>query len=209
MIRFEMKNCNAVLTEKQQKHQHYHQVKLINTNILQMKKHYLLDQSGMIEFAKSANSPLGEALEKQSKKQLDALNSSNLSNKIDELKQIECIFPKNQLVKLIIVKFIKIKQLQNNIRLDDLTQKATKRGRYYNFSKYLFPIAFTRDIHKRNLPLQDVDEEQSQLIHELKDMGKARISAQKRLLSAREKVLNNFKNKMFPIKNLDNIPTAE
>ena len=40
-------------------------------------------------------------------------------------------------------------------------------------------------------------------------MGKARISGQKRLLSAREKILNNFKNKMFPIKNLDNILTAE
>ena len=40
-------------------------------------------------------------------------------------------------------------------------------------------------------------------------MGKARISGQKRLLSATEKILNNFKNKMFPIKNLDNILTAE
>ena len=30
------------LTEKQQKHQHYHQVKLININILQVKEYYLL-----------------------------------------------------------------------------------------------------------------------------------------------------------------------
>ena len=110
---------------------------------------------------------------------------------------------------LVIVKFKKIKQLQNNVRLDDLTKKTTTRGRYYNFSKYSLPIVFTRDIHKRNLSLQDADVEQSQLIHEWKDMGKARISGQKRLLSAREKILNNFKNKMFPIKNLDNILTAE
>ena len=33
MIRLEMKNCNTMLTEKQQKYQH-HQVKLINMNFL-------------------------------------------------------------------------------------------------------------------------------------------------------------------------------
>ena len=38
MIRLEIKNYNTILTEKQQKYQHYHQVKLINMNILQMKK---------------------------------------------------------------------------------------------------------------------------------------------------------------------------
>ena len=36
------KNCNMKLREKQQKYQHYHQVKLIKMNILQMKKYYLL-----------------------------------------------------------------------------------------------------------------------------------------------------------------------
>ena len=30
MIRLEMKNYNMILTEKQQKYQHYNQVKLIN-----------------------------------------------------------------------------------------------------------------------------------------------------------------------------------
>ena len=39
MIRLEIKNYNKILTEKQQKYQHYHQVKLINMNILQMKKY--------------------------------------------------------------------------------------------------------------------------------------------------------------------------
>ena len=33
---------NMILTEKEQKHQHYHQEKLINVNILQVKKYYLL-----------------------------------------------------------------------------------------------------------------------------------------------------------------------
>ena len=38
-ITLEMKNYNSILTEKQQKHQHYYQVKLININILQVKKY--------------------------------------------------------------------------------------------------------------------------------------------------------------------------
>ena len=42
MIRLRMKNCNTILTEKQQKDQHYHQVKLINMNFLQVKKYYHL-----------------------------------------------------------------------------------------------------------------------------------------------------------------------
>ena len=33
MIRLEMKNCNMILTEKQQKYQHYHLEKLINMNL--------------------------------------------------------------------------------------------------------------------------------------------------------------------------------
>ena len=42
MTRLEMKNYNMILTKKQQKHQHYHKVKLINMNILQVKKYYLM-----------------------------------------------------------------------------------------------------------------------------------------------------------------------
>ena len=42
MIRLEINNYNTILTEKQQKYQHYHQVKLINMNILQAQKYCLL-----------------------------------------------------------------------------------------------------------------------------------------------------------------------
>ena len=38
MIRSEVKNCNMILTEKEQKYQYYHPKKLINTNSLQAKK---------------------------------------------------------------------------------------------------------------------------------------------------------------------------
>ena len=42
MIRLEIKNNNMILTEKQQKYQHYHLEKLINMDILQAKKYYHL-----------------------------------------------------------------------------------------------------------------------------------------------------------------------
>ena len=35
-----MNNYNTILTEKQQKYEHYHQVNLISMNILQVKKYY-------------------------------------------------------------------------------------------------------------------------------------------------------------------------
>ena len=41
-------------------------------------------------------------MEKQTEKQVDALKSLNLSNKIDELNQIKTIFPQNQINYLIL-----------------------------------------------------------------------------------------------------------
>ena len=38
-------NCIKILTEKLQKYQPYHQEKLTSTNILQVKKYYLLIKS--------------------------------------------------------------------------------------------------------------------------------------------------------------------
>ena len=60
-----MKKCNMILTETLQKHQHYHQVKLVNMNILQVKKYYL--QRREVEKTKFTYSPLGKTLEKQKK----------------------------------------------------------------------------------------------------------------------------------------------
>ena len=61
---------------------------------------------------------------KKTKKQVDPLKSLNLSNKIDELKQIESIFPQNQMNDLILDKLKEIKQLQDNIELNELDYKA-------------------------------------------------------------------------------------
>ena len=59
-----MKNYNTMLTEKQQKYQNYHLEKLINMNILQVKKYYLLIKKKVIEQAKFAYSSLGRGFEK-------------------------------------------------------------------------------------------------------------------------------------------------
>ena len=64
MIGLEMKNCNMILTEKQQKYQHYHLEKLINMNILQVKK-LPSHQRQIIEQAMFTYSPLGKAVAKQ------------------------------------------------------------------------------------------------------------------------------------------------
>ena len=42
MIRLEMRNYNTILTEKQQKNQHYYLQKFINMNISLVEKYYLL-----------------------------------------------------------------------------------------------------------------------------------------------------------------------
>ena len=109
----------------------------------------------MKEQAKFTYSPLGKALENQKMKVVDVLKSLNLFNKIDELKQIESIFPNNQQNNLIIDKLKEIMQSQN-IKLDDL-ECPTKRGKH-SFSKYSLPVVFLRDIHEGNLSLEDPDE---------------------------------------------------
>ena len=42
MIRLDIKNCNMILTEEQQKNHHDHWEKVINMNTLQVKNHCLL-----------------------------------------------------------------------------------------------------------------------------------------------------------------------
>ena len=53
------------------------------------------NQRQIIKQAKFKYSPLGKALEKQTQKQIDASKFLNLSNKINGLKRIEGVFPKD------------------------------------------------------------------------------------------------------------------
>ena len=115
MIRFEMKNCNMILTEKQQKYQHYNLGKLINMNILLGKKYCHLIKGQIIEKAKFTYSPLGKAFEKQTKtieeqerKQIDAITNQNerlgaLTNKDDHKDIYKEIFEELTKEKLLLL----------------------------------------------------------------------------------------------------------
>ena len=81
MVRLEMKNYSMILTEKQQKYQHYHQIKL-KYEYLKGKEILSSNQGQIIKQVKFANSTLGKALEKQRKaiedqgrKQIDAITN--------------------------------------------------------------------------------------------------------------------------------------
>ena len=126
IIRLEMENYNIIFTEKQ-RISAVLPGKIDKYECLTGEEILPPDQSQMLEHAKITYSPLGKALDKQKKNRLMLLKSLNLSNKIYELKQMEVIFPKNQLNDLIIDKLKEIMQLRNNIKLDDLEYTA-KRG---------------------------------------------------------------------------------
>ena len=73
---------------------------------------------------------------------------------------------------------------------------------------------FLRDIHKENLTLKDANEEQSKSFNELKGTNKDMKTTEKKsflnniglCLSVRKKLLNKFKRKIFPIKNINKMP---
>ena len=83
----------------------------------------------IIEQAKFIYPPLGKALVK----------SLNLSNKTDELKNTDGIFPKNMSNNLIINNLKGIIELQDITKTDELYYKSKCRN-IYNFGKYSLPI---------------------------------------------------------------------
>ena len=104
-----------------------------------------------------------------------------------------------------------VKRLISNIRLDEL-EYTTKRGKNCNFTKHFLPTLL-RDIHAENLTSQSADKKQRELVEKLSGMSTGKIPVEKisflsnlRLFaSSREKVPNDLKNKVFPIKNLNKI----
>ena len=81
------------------------------------------NQRQIIEQAKFAYSPLGKALEKEAEEQVGALKSLDTSNKKDELKQSEGIFPQNLMNDFICVKLKEVVNLQNIVKIDQLYYK--------------------------------------------------------------------------------------
>ena len=108
-----MKNYNTILTETQQKYQHYHPEKLIKMNTLQEKKYYLLIKGERFE-------KQTKTFEEKGKKQLDRITDQNkgleaLTNKDDHKSIYKEIF--DRVVK---ERFDEIKQLTHEIDHDSL-----------------------------------------------------------------------------------------
>ena len=105
-------------------------------------------------------------------------------------------------------KFGKTAKMFKNI-LKLIVEYTAKIGTVYNFSKSYLPIVFLIHIHKGNVLLEVADEEHTYLLYELKSISKPFLKKARILLTVREKILNNFKSKIFPIKNSDKNLTSE
>ena len=110
---------------------------------------------------------------------------------------------------LIRTKLKEIVELQDIIRKDNLNYNS-KRGKTYDFSKYTPPMASLRDVHDGNLSTKKADDKQSNFANKLKNFNKGIKTLEKKYFlnnlglfcSTTEKVLNSFKSRLFPIKNL-------
>ena len=111
---------------------------------------------------------------------------------------------------LIINKLKEIIKLQDIIKTDELYYKS-KRKSIYNYSEYSLPIAFLRDIREGYFSLKCANDEQNKFANKLKNIDKDIKSVEKKLFLSNiglafttwVRVLNNFKNRLFPIKNLE------
>ena len=115
---------------------------------------------------------------------------------------------------LIRIKLKEIVELQDIIRKDNLNCKS-RRGKTYDFSKYTPPMVSLRDVHEGNLSTEK-DNKQCNFANNLKNFNKGIKKLEKKyflnnlelICSITEKVLNSFKNRLFPIKNLVKNPKA-
>ena len=108
-INIEAAKISALLSGKIDKYEYLTGEEILPSNRRQIKQ------------ANFTYSSLAKALEKQTEKQVCALN---LNGKLDVLKKIEDIFPKNLLTDLSTNKALEIIKLQNSIKLIDLEYTA-------------------------------------------------------------------------------------
>ena len=98
----------------------------------------LSKQRQIIEQAKFAYSPLGNAFEKQTEIQVGAIKSLDLYNK---LKRLNVKFPQNLMNDIICAKLKEIAELQDIIKKDDLNYK-TKSGKPFSNTTILVNIHY-------------------------------------------------------------------
>ena len=117
-----MKNCKTILTEMALSSGKIHKYEYLTSEEI-----VLFDQREIIKQAQFAYSPLGKAFEKQTEKQVDAIKSLDPSNK---LKEIEGLFPENQMNDLIRAKLKEIIEFHNIIKENDLNYKSKHEQKF-------------------------------------------------------------------------------
>ena len=108
-INREAEKISALSSEKINKYEYFTGEEILPFN-----------QTLIIEQVTFTYSPLAKTFEKQTEKQVAAVKSLDISNKKDELKQIENIFPQILMNDLILPKLKEIVKLQDIIKKDDL-----------------------------------------------------------------------------------------
>ena len=174
------------------------------------------DQSRIIEQAKFTYSPLGKAFEKQiktieeqGKKQVEALE---VLKPITQILTIKDAIPENTLSEEAKNELNKIKEIEKTVDRENLYYQTNKYT--YNFQNFQIISTFGRDIYNGTIIKKEADEDQSDLLVEMLNFRKQvkpenpEKKQQKEdvlknlynLLEGRERVLNAFDSKIFPIK---------
>ena len=178
------------------------------------------NQRQIIEQAKFTYSPLGKAFEKQIKtienqgeKQIKAIqdNKKQLTNTQEVT--IQNIIPENIFNDEAKKEIDKISEIEKTVDREKLVYRASEYT--YSFQNFRTIRTFGRDIYNGEITIKEADEDQSSLLNEIKnsrDKTKPQDVEKKtqkkkdvlknlyNFFEGREKVLNAFDSKIFPIK---------
>ena len=174
------------------------------------------NQQQIIEQAKFNYSPLGKAFKKQieniedqGEKQIKAIQ--NGTNEVT----IKNIITENILNDEAKKEIDKITEIEKTVDREKLLYRASEYT--YSFQNFRIIRAFGRDIYNDEITLKEADEDQASLLNEImnfRDKTKPKDEEKKKkkkdvltnlykFFEGREKVLNAFDSKIFPIKTKD------
>ena len=170
------------------------------------------NQQQIIEQAKFTYSHLGKAFEKQTKT-IEDQGEKQVKAIQDNKKQltIKNIIPEN-ILNDEAKKEIKISEIEKNVDREMLVYKSSEYT--YNFQNFQTIRTFGRDIYNGEITLTEAEEDQTSLLAEVinfKNKTKPRDRKKKQqkkdvlenlhnFFDGREKVLNAFDSKIFPVK---------
>ena len=152
------------------------------------------NQQQMIEQAKFTYSPLGKVFEKQIKtiedqglKQVEALNTLKSNDQLT----IEDVIPKNTLNNDEAKKYLdKVKEIEKAVDKENIVCRVTEYT--YNF-KYFRPIrTFGRDIYEGKITLKEADEDQPNLLNDIRNFGDKTRPQNDKKKQEKEIVLKNL-----------------